>query len=78
MNVKHSPLSLVIVLPLIVIAGNNDQARLTLDDEALPDADLLEFIAEFEPLEDQWIDPVQLNTIFAENQNGKDRQEHDN
>lgn len=76
MRVKHSSLSLMIVLPLIVIAGN-DQAIQTQDDEELPDADLLEFIAEFEPLEDQWIDPVQLNSIFAENQNDKDSQEHD-
>jgi hypothetical protein len=64
------------VLPLIVIAGNG-QVSQSQDDEELPDAELLEFIAEFEPLEDQWIDPVQLNTIFAENQNGKDSQEHD-
>lgn len=76
MRVKHSSLSLMIVLPLIVIAGN-DQAIQAQDDEELPDADLLEFIAEFEPLEDQWIDPVQLNSIFAENQNDKDSQEHD-
>ncbi len=76
MRVKHSSLSLMIALPLIVIAGN-DQAIQIQDDEKLPDADLLEFIAEFEPLEDQWIDPVQLNSIFAENQNDKDSQEHD-
>lgn len=76
MRVKHSSLSLMIVVPLIVIAGN-DQAIQTQDHDELPDADLLEFIAEFEPLEDQWIDPVQLNSIFAENQNDKDSQEHD-
>lgn len=76
MRVKHSTLSLMFVLPLIVIAGNG-QVSQSQDDEELPDAELLEFIAEFEPLEDQWIDPVQLNTIFAENQNGKDSQEHD-
>ena len=76
MRAKHLPLPLMIALPLIVIAGN-DQASQTQDDDELPNAELLEFIAEFEPLGDQWIDPVQLNSIFAENQNGKDNQEHD-
>jgi hypothetical protein len=61
----------MVVLPLIVIAGNNPIIQPQVDEE-LPDADLLEFIAEFEPLDGQWIDPIQLNTIFAENQNGKD------
>jgi hypothetical protein len=48
------------------------------DDQAkaaeLPDAELLEFIAEFEPLDGQWIDPIQLNMIFAENRNGKENE----
>lgn len=61
----------MIVLPVIVIAGNNQVSQPT-GDEELPDAELLEFIAEFEPLDNQWIDPIQLNTIFAENHNGKD------
>lgn len=71
MRVKHSFLSLMIVLPAIVSAGNN-QVSQPAGDEELPDAELLEFIAEFEPLDNQWIDPIQLNTIFAENHNGKD------
>jgi hypothetical protein len=71
MRVKQTTLSLLILLPLIVVAGNN-QVRQSQHEEELPDAELLEFIAEFEPLEDQWIDPIQLNMIFAETQNGKD------
>jgi hypothetical protein len=58
-------------LPSIAFAGNQQVNEQPFDEE-LPDAELLEFIAEFEPLEGQWIDPVQLNTIFAENRNGKD------
>jgi hypothetical protein len=46
--------------------------------EDLPDSDLLEFIAEFEPLDGEWIDPIQLNTIFAENRNGKDNEQNHN
>ncbi|MGB5278794.1 MAG: hypothetical protein WBO73_17970 [Gammaproteobacteria bacterium] len=71
MRVRQITLSLLVFLPLIVIAANN-QIRQPQHDEELPDAELLEFIAEFEPLEDQWIDPIQLNTIFAETPNGKD------
>ena len=41
-------------------------------EEELPDAELLEFIAEFEPLDGQWIDPIQLNMIFAKNRNGEE------
>jgi len=73
MRVNKLTQLLLMVLPSVAIAGNppvNEQPF----DEELPDAELLEFIAEFEPLEGQWIDPVQLNMIFAENRNGKDNQ----
>jgi hypothetical protein len=71
MQVKKLLLLLLMTLPSIAFAGN-PQANEQRIDEELPDAELLEFIAEFEPLEGQWIDPVQLNMIFAENHNGKD------
>ena len=54
--------------------GGNKQADNQQAAEELPDAELLEFIAEFEPLDGQWIDPVQLNMIFAENRNGKENE----
>jgi hypothetical protein len=64
------------LLPLLIMspyafAGSKpaDQQQLT---EEPQDAELLEFIAEFEPLDGQWVDPIQLNTIFAENRNGKE------
>ncbi len=46
--------------------------------EDLPNGDLLEFIAEFEPLDGEWIDPIQLNMIFADNRNGKDNEQDHN
>jgi len=71
MRAKSLLLLLFIVLPSLAYSGNK-QAIEQQGDEELPDAELLEFIAEFEPLDGQWIDPVQLNMIFAENRNGKD------
>ena len=73
MQVNKLTLLLLMALPSISVAGNQ-QVDEQPADEGLPDAELLEFIAEFEPLEGQWIDPVQLNMIFAENRNGKDDQ----
>ena len=59
------------LLPPAALAGNK-QAEEKQAAKELPDAELLEFIAEFEPLDGQWIDPIQLNMIFAENRNGKE------
>ena len=73
MRVNTPMLLLLLALPVAAMAGKQ-QANERLKDEELPDAELLEFIAEFEPLDGQWIDPVQLNMIFAENRNGKDTQ----
>ena len=70
MQVKPVTLFLLMFLPSVAVAGNkpaNDQKAT----EEPPEAALLEFIAEFEPLDGQWIDPVQLNMIFAENRKGK-------
>lgn len=61
------------LLPPTAFAGNK-QADEQQTAEELPDAELLEFIAEFEPLDGQWIDPIQLNMIFAENRNGKENE----
>jgi len=71
MRAKHLALLLFIALPSLAFSGNK-QANQQPGDEELPDAELLEFIAEFEPLDGEWIDPIQLNMIFAENRNGKD------
>ena len=72
MRVSKPALFLLIVLPAVALAGKQtaDEQQ---NDEDLPDAALLEFIAEFEPLDGQWIDPVQLNMIFVENRNGNNR-----
>ena len=72
MRVNALTLILLLALPGLALAGKQpvtDQQN----EEELPDAELLEFIAEFEPLDGQWIDPVQLNMIFAENRNGNDK-----
>lgn len=71
MRANTFTLCLFLVVPSIAVAAKQ-QAKKQHDDEQLPDAALLEFIAEFEPLDGQWIDPIQLNMIFAENRNGKD------
>lgn len=66
-------LLMLFLLPQIAFAGNkpaNEQKAA----KELPDAELLEFIAEFEPLDGQWVDPIQLNTIFAENRKGKENE----
>ena len=66
-------LLLLFLLPPVAFAGNkpvNEQKTA----EELPDAELLEFIAEFEPLDGQWIDPIQLNMIFAANRKGKENE----
>ena len=73
MQARTSTLLLFLLLPSAVFAGNK-QANEQQSTEELPDAELLEFIAEFEPLDGQWIDPIQLNMIFAENRNGKENE----
>lgn len=70
MQVRLLLLFLVLFSPTAVFAGNK-QANEQQATEELPETELLEFIAEFEPLDGQWIDPVQLNMIFAENRKGK-------
>ena len=64
---------LLMLLPIAALAGSRQAATQAPADE-LPDAELLEFIAEFEPVGDQWLDPIQLNMIFAENRKGKDNE----
>ncbi len=73
MQARTSTLLLFLLLPSAVFAGNK-QANEQQSAEELPDAELLEFIAEFELLDGQWIDPIQLNMIFAENRNGKENE----
>ena len=71
MRVKTLALLPVFMVSTCAFAGSKpaNQQQLTVEPQ---DAELLEFIAEFEPLDGQWIDPIQLNTIFAENRNGKE------
>lgn len=73
MRVKTIALFLLLLLPPFAFASNrqSDQQQAAEDQ---PDAELLEFIAEFEPLDGQWIDPIQLNMIFADNRDGKDNE----
>jgi hypothetical protein len=73
MQARTSMLLLCLLLPSAVFAGNK-QVNEEQSAEELPDAELLEFIAEFEPLDGQWIDPIQLNMIFADNRNGKENE----
>ena len=63
----------LLLLPPVAFAGNKPVDEKQAANE-LPEAELLEFIAEFEPLDGQWIDPIQLNMIFAENRNGKENE----
>ena len=71
MRVKTLTLLLLLVPAPCAFAGSKpaNQQQLAVEPQ---DAELLEFIAEFEPLDDQWVDPIQLNTIFAENRNAKE------
>jgi hypothetical protein len=73
MQVKNITLFFLLLLPFGVFA-DSQQAKEKQPVEELPGADLLEFIAEFEHLDGQWIDPIQLNMIFAENRNSKDNE----
>lgn len=73
MRARIITLLLLLLLPPAAFAGNK-QADEQQTAKELPDAELLEFIAEFEPLDGQWIDPIQLNMIFAENRNGKENE----
>ena len=63
----------LLLLPSLALSGNRQVDEQQAAKE-LPDAELLEFIAEFEPLDGQWIDPIQLNMIFAENRNGTENE----
>lgn len=64
---------LLVLLPQIATANNKDTGtQITAEEQ--PDAELLEFIAEFEPLDGHWIDPIQLNMIFAKNRNGEENE----
>jgi len=77
MQVNKTVLFFLLLFPLYVFADGhqvNEKHRA----EELPDAELLEFIAEFEPLDGQWIDPIQLNMIFADNRKGKDNEQSHN
>ena len=64
---------LLVLLPQIATANNKDTGTQSTAEEQ-PDAELLEFIAEFEPLDGHWIDPIQLNMIFAKNRNGEENE----
>lgn len=71
MRAKTLALLLLLAPAPCVLAGNKPANTQQVNVEP-QDAELLEFIAEFEPLDDQWVDPIQLNTIFAENRNAKE------
>ena len=64
---------LVLLLPQVAAASSKQSGKQQAAEEQ-PDAELLEFIAEFEPLDGQWIDPIQLSMIFAQNRNDKDNE----
>ena len=64
---------LLLLLPAVAAAGNKQPVAQPAAEEP-PDAELLEFIAEFEPVDDQWLDPIQLNMIFAQNRKGKENE----
>ena len=66
-------ISLALLFPHSVIASKKHTSKQPASDEQ-PDAELLEFIAEFEPLDGQWVDPIQLNMIFAQNREGKENE----
>jgi hypothetical protein len=71
MRVKTTAFLLLLMVSPYGSAGSKP-ANQQQHTEQPQDAELLEFIAEFEPLDGQWVDPIQLNTIFAENRNGKE------
>ena len=71
MRVKTLAFLLLLVASPCAFAGSKPANQQSLTEEP-QDAELLEFIAEFEPLDGQWVDPIQLNKIFAENRNGKE------
>lgn len=71
MRVNTIPLFLLLLLAQHALA-NSKQAAEQGGAEEPPDAELLEFIAEFEPLDGQWVDPIQLNMIFAKNRKGEE------
>ncbi len=73
MRARSIILALTLLVPNVVPASNKATEEQTVSDEQ-PDAELLEFIAEFEPLDGQWVDPIQLNMIFAENREGKENE----
>jgi len=73
MRARTITLLLLLLLPPVAFADNKQVDEQQTAKE-LPDAELLEFIAEFEPLDGQWIDPIQLNMIFAENRKGKENE----
>jgi hypothetical protein len=77
MQVNSIVLLFLLLLPLNAVADSK-QVNEKRPAEELPDAELLEFIAEFEPLDGQWIDPIQLNMIFAANRNSKDNEQDHN
>ena len=66
-------LILLLLLSPAAFAENKQVGDLQSVDEP-PDVELLEFIAEFEPLDGQWVDPIQLNMIFAKNRKGKENE----
>lgn len=73
MRARTITLLLLLLLPPATFADGKqiDEQQAA---KELPDAELLEFIAEFEPLDGQWIDPIQLSMIFAEKRNGKENE----
>ena len=71
MRVKTPALLLLLVVSQCAFAGSKPANQQPLAEDP-QEAELLEFIAEFEPLDGQWVDPIQLNTIFAEKRNGKE------
>ena len=73
MRASLTMLALVLLLPHSVYASNKQSSEQQASDEQ-PDAELLEFIAEFEPLDGQWVDPIQLNMIFAQNRKGEENE----
>ena len=75
MQASTITLLLLLLLPPVAFAGSKP-VKEQKTANAAPDAELLEFIAEFEPLDGQWIDPIQLNMIFAENRKGKENEKN--
>ena len=72
MRVSLIPLVLLLLAAPQLAAANNKQTVTVQPDDEQPDAELLEFIAEFEPLDGHWIDPIQLNMVFAKFRKGEE------